>query len=73
MHGFAAIVLICLGSTSVQDCDENNAIVLKSIHVNNELGCSTGWQEIIARGGLKESLKDGAYIKTLCRREKGEE
>ena len=72
MYGFQAIVLICLASTPTPDCAEQNAIVFRSTHVNNELGCSTGWQEIIARGGLSESLKDGAYIKTLCKREKAE-
>lgn len=71
MNGFEAIVLICLASTPAPDCDENVAIVTQSVHVGNELGCNNGWQEIIARGGLKESLKDGSYIKTLCRRTKG--
>ena len=70
MNGFAAIVLICLATTQQQDCDESNALVLRSIHVNNELGCSSGWQEIIARGGLQQSLTNGNYVKTLCRREK---
>ena len=73
MSGFAAIVLICVAATPVQQCDENSALVLRSTHVNNELGCSTGWEEIIARGGLRESLKGGAYIKTLCRREIGDQ
>ena len=73
MNGFAAIVLICIGSTPTQQCDENNALVLRSIHVANELGCSSGWQEIIARGGLQESLKNGNYVKTLCRREKSDQ
>ncbi len=73
MSGFAAIVLICVAATPVQQCDENSALVLRSTHVNNELGCSTGWEEIIARGGLRESLKGGAYIKTLCRRETGDQ
>ena len=53
MGGFAAIVLICLGTTPASQCDENNALVLRSVHVGNELGCSSGWQEIIARGGLQ--------------------
>ncbi len=72
MNGFQAVVLICLATTQTPDCDESNAIVSRSVHVDNELGCTSGWQEIIARGGLRESLKDGAYLKTLCRREKGE-
>ena len=72
MTGFQALVLICLASTPTPDCDESNAIVSRSVHVGNELGCTSGWQEIIARGGLRESLKDGSYLKTLCRREKGD-
>ncbi len=72
MNGFAAVVLICMAATPHDACDENSALVLRSIHVNNELGCSSGWQEIIARGGLQESLKGGNYVKTLCRREKPE-
>lgn len=72
MNGFQAIVLICLATTPTPDCDDGNAVVSRSVHVDNELGCTSGWQEIIARGGLRESLKGGAYIKTLCRREKAE-
>ena len=72
MYGFQAIVLICLASTPKSDCVEANAVVFRSTHVGNELGCNNGWQEIIARGGLRESLRDGAYLKTLCHREKPE-
>ena len=71
MNGFEAVVLICLANTPTPDCDETVALVTRSIHVNNELGCTSGWQEIVARGGLRESLKDGSYLKTLCRRTKG--
>ena len=72
MNGFQAIVLICLASTPKEDCGDANAIVYQSVHVNNELGCTTGWQEIIARGALRQSLTNGNYLKTLCRREKVE-
>lgn len=71
MNGFEAIVLICLATTPTPDCDETNALVVRSVHVDNELGCTNGWQEIIARGGLRESLKDGSFLKTLCHRNKG--
>lgn len=71
MNGFEAIVLICLASTPTPDCGPDVAIVTRAVHVDNELGCTNGWQEIIARGGLKESLKDGSYLKTLCRRSRG--
>jgi hypothetical protein len=70
MTGFQAIVLICLATSPREACDETNAIVSRSVHVENELGCTSGWQEIIARGGLQESLKGGNYLKTLCKRDK---
>lgn len=72
MTGFSAIVLICLASTPRADCADENAIVFRSVHVNNELGCTSGWQEIVARGALRENLKGGNYMKTLCRRDKSE-
>jgi hypothetical protein len=61
--------MICLATTPRDACGDENALVFRSIHVDNELGCTSGWQEIIARGGLRESLVNGNYIKTLCRRE----
>jgi hypothetical protein len=60
------------------DCSENNAVDIMSTRVANELGCTSGWQEIIARGALKEQMNGGesetgaTYIKTLCRRIKPE-
>lgn len=68
MNGFSAILLVCLGTMPRESCSEDNAIVNRSVHVANELGCTNGWQEIIARGGLQESLKGGNYLKTLCKR-----
>ena len=73
MNDFQAIVLISLAAKPSQSCGEDNAIVSRSVHVDNELGCTSGWQEIIARGGLQESLKGGNYVKTLCKREKGDQ
>lgn len=73
MNGFQAIVLICLAGTPHEACVEDNAVVFRSVHVGNELGCTNGWQEIIARGGLQESLKGGNYLKTLCKRDKGDQ
>ena len=65
---FAAIVLVCLAATPRQDCDEATAIEVRSIRVDSELQCATGWQEIIARAGGGESVGAGTYLKTLCRR-----
>lgn len=78
MTGFQAIILVCLSTVSQQDCSENNAVDMISTRVANELGCANGWQEIIARGALKEQMNSGdgqnggTYIKTLCRRIKPE-
>lgn len=66
---FTAVVLVCqLSTTPASACDENNAIDMISTSVGSELGCSHGWQEMIARGSLKEDLDKGFYVKTLCRR-----
>ena len=78
MNAFQAILLVCLASTPKEDCAENNAVDIMSTRVANELGCASGWQEIIARGALKNHAElDGGqggetYIKTLCRRVKAE-
>ena len=78
MGAFQAILLVCLASTPKEDCSENNAVDIMSTRVGNELGCASGWQEIIARGALKnhaDSKEDQpaeTYIKTLCRRVKAE-
>ncbi len=69
MSFFTAVVLVCqMSTTPAAVCDESNAIDVISTHVDSELGCSHGWQEIIARGSLKEDLNKDLYVKTLCRR-----
>jgi hypothetical protein len=68
MNGFMAIVLICATSVSVEDCDEAHAIDVLAKRVNNELVCTMGWQEVIARSGLQDGLGATTYIKTICRK-----
>jgi hypothetical protein len=68
MNSFLAIVLVCSLKTSVDACDEASAIDALSIRVGNELSCTIGWQEIIARSALKEGVGRETYLKTLCRR-----
>ena len=68
MDGFQAIVLVCLATTPVDQCDEASAVDVMSIHVANEIGCSTGWQDIIARGALATDQLGKAYVRTVCRR-----
>ncbi len=69
MSFFTAVVLVCqLSTTPTATCDESNAIDVISTHVESELGCAHGWQEMISRGSLKQDLDKGFYVKTLCRR-----
>lgn len=68
MTGFAAIILICLSTVPVADCDQSNAVEVRSIRVDNELGCYYGWQEVIARGPQGREVGTETYLKTLCER-----
>ena len=71
MTGFQAIVLICLSTTPSDKCNEQTAVSVQSIHVDNELGCTTGWQDIIARSAQSADIGKTTYIRTVCRREGG--
>ena len=66
--GFAAILLVCLATLPQQQCDETTAIELRSIVVDNELGCATGWQELLARAPDRPPGEPPTYLKTVCRR-----
>ena len=68
MASYAAIVLICLTTTSRQACDERTAVEVRSIRVESELRCTVGWQEIIARAGGDHGVGSATYLKTICRR-----
>ena len=68
MDGFQAIVLVCLAATPVDQCDENSAVDVMSIHVDNEMRCSMGWQHIVTRGALATDQLGKAYVRTFCRR-----
>jgi len=67
MASFSAIILICLVSVPQEDCNEKTAVDVMSIHVASEMGCATGWQEIVAHSALPERLGSSAYLKTVCR------
>jgi hypothetical protein len=69
MDGFVAVILICLNSVPVEQCDEDSALDVMSTIVQNELGCVAGWQDVIARSPLREDIGTTAYIRTRCRRE----
>lgn len=64
---FAAVLLVCLASVPPEQCTEDNAVELRSITVDNELRCTFGWQELIAREPPSTS-RERVYLKTLCRR-----
>ena len=66
--GFTAILLICSMPVAPDSCTESSAIDMISTNVASELGCNTGWQEMIARGSLREGVGERVYLKTLCRR-----
>ena len=66
--GFAAILLVCLATLPRQACDETTAIEVRSIVVDNELGCAMGWQELLARAPERPPGEAPTYLKTMCRR-----
>lgn len=68
MDGFAAILLVCLAAVPRSECTEANATDVRSIVVDNELGCAIGWQELIARSAKGTRGPEPTYLKTVCRR-----
>ena len=66
---FVGVILVCLSSVPRANCDESKALDVISTRVENEFACLHGFQETIARGGLREGLAEGRlYIKTRCDR-----
>jgi hypothetical protein len=47
---------------------EADAVEVRSIVVDNELGCAMGWQELIARAAERTRADTPIYLKTMCRR-----
>lgn len=70
IQGFAAILLVCLASLPSDGCTEATAVDVRSIVVDNEMGCISGWQELIARASETERGDTPTYLKTICRRVK---
>lgn len=68
MSTFTAIILVCLASLSPDLCDESNAVEVRATRVANEIGCVTGWQEIMARADAAREIGRTTYLKTVCRR-----
>ena len=70
MDGFQAIILVCLNGTPADQCNEQTAVDVLSTHVANELGCLTGWQDVIARSAQAKDAEQ-TYVRTICRRSTG--
>ncbi len=70
MNSFIAVVLVCANGLAQEACTDDRAIEVRKVRVANELGCTSGWQEIIARTDLREEIGRTAYLKTECRRVK---
>jgi hypothetical protein len=68
MDRFVGVILICLNTVAPADCNEETASDVLSNEVQNELGCTTGWQEVIGRSALRNEVGRTAYVKTLCHR-----
>jgi hypothetical protein len=66
---FQAIVLVCLKTIPVDKCNEHTALDVLSTVVANELQCTMGWQDLIARTPLSAAVGKSVYVRTICRRE----
>ncbi len=70
MNTFIAVVLVCANAIPIEGCSDDKASEVRKVRVANELGCTNGWQEIIARTDLRDEVGKTSYLKTECRRVK---
>ena len=70
MNAFIAVVLVCANGIPIEGCTDDKASEVRKVRVANELGCTNGWQEIIARTDLRDEVGKTSYLKTECRRVK---
>lgn len=73
MPGFQAIILVCLAAIPADSCDEQTAVEVLSKHVDNELSCVIGWQDVIARSAQASDVGGQTYVRTLCRKSRADE
>lgn len=73
MPGFQAIILVCLATTPVEACNENTAVEVQSRFVDNEMKCTFGWQDVIARSAQARDVGAQTYVRTLCRKSDSDE
>ena len=69
MNEFVAIILICMNTVAAEQCNEETAADVMSTVVQSELGCATGWQDVVARSPLGKEVGTSAYVRTICRRQ----
>jgi hypothetical protein len=67
MQAYVAIVLICQMSVPQDACTTDTARDVMSVRVDSELGCASGWQDVVARAAFADDIGKTAYVKTLCR------
>ncbi|WP_375463801.1 hypothetical protein [uncultured Methylobacterium sp.] len=70
MNAFLAVVLVCANGIPQESCTDDKALEVRVVRVANELGCTNGWQEIIARTDRRDEIGKTSYLKTECRRVK---
>jgi hypothetical protein len=70
VNAFIAVVLVCANAVPIEACTDDRASEVRKVRVANELGCTNGWQEIIARTDLRDEVGKSSYLKTECRRVK---
>ncbi|HEX9489582.1 MAG TPA: hypothetical protein VF930_04800, partial [Stellaceae bacterium] len=64
----------CCSSLAVRSASGDDILAMSGfvaiilIRVDNEIGCTTGWQDVVARSPLADDIGKGSYVKTLCRR-----
>jgi hypothetical protein len=73
VNAFIAVVLVCANGIPIEACTDDRASEVRKVQVANELGCTNGWQEIIARTDLRDEVGKTSYLKTECRRVKAAE
>jgi hypothetical protein len=57
-----------LAGVPAESCTEETATEVLSKHVENELGCVSGWQDVIARSAQAQDVGRQAYVRTVCRK-----
>jgi hypothetical protein len=67
MQTYVAVVLICQMTVPQDACTLDSARDVISVRVEGELGCTNGWQDVVARAAFADDIGKTAYAKTLCR------